>query len=84
MTISFAPFANSVAVSVDISPTVYVLWVGKLWDTVPMVVPDGLFRLCCHVDLPAEDAEAMEWLRANLEWVRRRIYEWLIAPMGMN
>lgn len=85
MTISPLPFPYSVCVCVNVSPIVYALFAGKLYGYAPPVFPEDMIQVRVFIDLPFGDPEEdTAWLAENYLWVKRRILDWLIAPVGLN
>lgn len=84
MTVSLVPFTGSIGVTVNLSPTAYALFAGKFRDHAPRLMPDDHAVVHVYINLPEDTPEGIEWLMANAAWVKRRIYDWLIAPAIMN
>lgn len=85
MRLSLQPFPCCAVVSVSLTPLGYVLLVGKLYDQVPRVVPEGNTVVPVYVDLSEIDPiEGMGLMKINLAEIERKAAEWLISPMFLN
>ena len=63
MIVRLRPFPRCLALHVALSPLDYVLFVGKLWDSVPKCVPETVAFVEVFIDAPSPDpAESLEWL----------------------
>jgi len=85
MIFSKSPFTGSVPVCIPLQPIDWVLYFGRIFGVVPLLVPEIPILFTIHVAAPFDDRDQVEeWAAANYIQISQHARRALIAPELLN